>query len=183
MYYTVFFIPCQWLDLILYDKCRITDEIQLFGLIAVEFYDGACESLIGAVPGHVGVAVIVFCGEAVQVGEQFIERIFFEFCKGIDVIFFSAGGVIGVFEQFSEVAEAKSVDGEQNFLEFFFGVKHFGDGFVIADHIDLNVVADDASFVAVAKYFGHSLGAFGVGGDFEFAFEGSDARDVLECEG
>ena len=183
MYYTVFFLPCQWLDLILYDKCRITDEIQLFGLIAVEFYDGACESLIGAVPGHIGVAVIVFGGEAVEVDEEFIDGFFFEFCEGVDIIFFAGLGEIGIAEQGAEVFEAEAIDGEEDLLEFFFGEEHFGDGFVIADHIDLDVVADDAGVVGVEEEFGHLFGFFWVGGNFEAAFEGREAGDVLEGEG
>lgn len=43
----------------------------------MEFYDRAGESFIGAVPGHIRVAVVVFCGEAVEVDEKFFDGFFF----------------------------------------------------------------------------------------------------------
>ena len=76
--------------------------------------------------------------------------------------------------------EAEAVDGQQNFLEFFFGEEHFRDGFIVADHIDFDVIADDASVVGMDKELAHSFGFFGVSGNFEVTLECRQTGDVLE---
>ena len=62
--------------------------------------------------------------------------------------------------------ETKSVDGQQDFLKFFFCKKHFRNSFIIADHIDLDVIADDARVMGMYKKIAHAFGFFGVGSDF-----------------
>lgn len=76
--------------------------------------------------------------------------------------------------------EAESVDRQQNFLEFFFGEEHFRHSFIVADHIDLDVIADDAGVVGMDKEIAHSFCFFGVGGDLKLPLERCQAGDVLE---
>lgn len=78
-YYTRIPVFCQRLDV-----CRTTYVEKLSELlcfVAVEFYYGTQKGVFCSVPGLVLVAVIVFCGKPVQIGEQFIERILLQLCK------------------------------------------------------------------------------------------------------
>ena len=79
--------------------------------------------------------------------------------------------------------EAKSVGGEQGIFEIFFGVEHFGHGFVVADHIDFDVIANDAGRRDFGKEVCEFFCFFGVCGNFEFCFERGEAGRMLEGEG
>lgn len=76
--------------------------------------------------------------------------------------------------------ETESIDRQQNFLEIFFGEEHFRHGFIVADHVDLDVIADDAGVVGMDKEIAHSFCFFGVGGDLKLPLERCQASDVLE---
>lgn len=76
--------------------------------------------------------------------------------------------------------EAESVDRQQNFLEFFFGEEHFRHSFIVADHVDLDVIADDAGVVGMDKEIAHSFCFFGVCSDLKLPLERCKTRDMLE---